>query len=520
MTNAAHKIEIEWQAASAPGANDGVLTLWLDGSQVGTVTTLDNDTRRVNAGQMGPVAGIDTGTRGTEYFDAFVSRRSSYIGLVAPSGVKVVKNDLPEPTRESDILPVVYRPSWLLKPLDVSQMTGLADAPRTITYAYDPLGRLISANYGDGNYFVYTYDAVGNRLSETTQFGTTTYTYDAANRLATVNAVSYTWDDNGNLLSDGVSTYTYTNNKLSSITSGTQYITFQYNGLGDRVSQTVNGLTTHYTLDLNAGLTQVLADGTNTYLYGYERIAQFSTSEVGYFLGDALGSVRQITDEDGVVTLTKQYEPYGDVLSTTGSGESMYGFDGEQTDASGLQYLRARYYATGLGRFISHDSWGGDSKIPMSYNAWLYGYANPVNFMDPSGNMVTPWGIDNNEYVYSCKAGFIDFGHAGSINAFNVFNLLEKGDKQFPNSNQGYRQDVYAISPQTTVSGIADPNIIAVVKVGATKNKLNQIALGIYRAWMEKIENAQWWTFVSDYSYEDLPSDEIGFYLYLHFKRC
>ena len=141
---------------------------------------------------MGAVAGIDTGTRGTEYFDAFVSRRSSYIGLAAPSGVEVAHNDLRVPTQQSDILAVVYRPSWLLKPLDVSQMSGSADAPRTITYAYDPLGRLISANYGDGNYFVYTYDAVGNQLSETTQFGTTTYTYDAANRLATVNAVSYT----------------------------------------------------------------------------------------------------------------------------------------------------------------------------------------------------------------------------------------------------------------------------------------------------------------------------------------
>ena len=237
VTDAAHKIEIEWQAASAPGANDGVLTLWLDGTQVGTVTTLDNDTRRVNAGQMGPVAGIDTGTRGTEYFDEFVSRRSSYIGLVAPSGVEVAQNDLPVPTRESDILPVVYRPSWLLKPLDVSQMTGLADAPRTITYAYDPLGRLISANYGDGNYFVYTYDAVGNRLTETTQFGTTTYTYDNANRLATVNAVSYTWDDNGNLLSDGVSTYTYDHaNRLRSVTTGGTTYTYAYNGLGDRVS--------------------------------------------------------------------------------------------------------------------------------------------------------------------------------------------------------------------------------------------------------------------------------------------
>ena len=339
LWNGLHAIEINWQAASGVGANDGVLTLWVDDTQQATFTGIDNDLQRVDQAQLGAISGMNANNNGTLYFGLFVSRRSSYIGLVAPSGVEVVKNDLPVPTQESDILPVVYRPSWLLKPLDVSQMTGLADAPRTITYAYDPLGRLISANYGDGNYFVYTYDAVGNRLSETTQFGTTTYTYDAANRLATVNAVSYTWDDNGNLLSDGVSTYTYTNNKLSSITSGTQYITFQYNGLGDRVSQTVNGLTTHYTLDLNAGLTQVLADGTNTYLYGYERIAQFSASETGYFLGDALGSVRQMTDDSGVVTLMRNYEPFGSLLNSYGNGEFLYGYTGEQADFNWLNLL-------------------------------------------------------------------------------------------------------------------------------------------------------------------------------------
>ena len=169
-------------------------------------------------------------------------------------------------------------------------------------------------------------------------------------------------------------------------TGGTTY-TYTYNGLGERVSQTVGEVTTTYTLDLNAGLTQVLADGKNTYLYGYERIAQFNASETGYFLGDALNSVRQMTDEDGVVTLTRQYEPYGEVLNSTGSGESMYGFDGEQTDATGLQYLRARYYASGVGRFISHDLWGGDSKIPMSYNSWLFVYANPIILTDPNGNI-------------------------------------------------------------------------------------------------------------------------------------
>ena len=77
---------------------------------------------------------------------------------------------------------------------------------------------------------------------------------------------------------------------------------YQYNGLGDRLSQTVNAQTTNYTLDLNAGLTQVLNDGTNSYLYGNGRIAQTAGATTEYFLGDALGSVRQLTDAQGEIT--------------------------------------------------------------------------------------------------------------------------------------------------------------------------------------------------------------------------
>ena len=96
---------------------------------------------------------------------------------------------------------------------------------------------------------------------------------------------------------------------------------FVYSGLGDRLSQTVNGLTTNYTLDLNAGLTQVLSDGTNTYMYGLGRIAQVNTTTLmtDYFLTDALGSVRQLTNASGQVTLAKAYTPYGETRSSAGS---------------------------------------------------------------------------------------------------------------------------------------------------------------------------------------------------------
>lgn len=147
-----------------------------------------------------------------------------------------------------------------------------------------------------------------------------------------------------------------------------------YNGDGVRLKQTVamsgTSTPTTYTVDLAAGLTQVLVDVTsgvtNTYLYGAlstgsGRIAQTNSSLGGssYFLNDALGSIRQMADSNGALTLSRSYDPYGSVLNAAGSAASAYGFTGEWTDNTGLVYLRARYYAPGAGRFISKDTWAG-----------------------------------------------------------------------------------------------------------------------------------------------------------------
>ncbi len=78
--DAAHFVEFDWRAATAAGANNGGLTLWIDGQQRADLTGIDNDTRRIDRVRLGPVAGIDTGTRGAYYFDAFESRRQTYIG--------------------------------------------------------------------------------------------------------------------------------------------------------------------------------------------------------------------------------------------------------------------------------------------------------------------------------------------------------------------------------------------------------------------------------------------------------
>jgi RHS repeat-associated protein len=185
-----------------------------------------------------------------------------------------------------------------------------------------------------------------------------------------------------------MNTYAYdTANRLTSIQNQQSTIVYRYDGLGNRLQQTIGGVTTTYTLDLASGLTQVLSDGTNTYLYGNGRIAQQNGPELSYFLGDALGSVRQLTDADGTVTLANFYDPYGALTASVGTGQTAYGYTGEQQDSStGMIYLRARYYAPGMGRFMTQDTNSGDVMQPVSFHKWLYVQDNPINFMDHSGH--------------------------------------------------------------------------------------------------------------------------------------
>ncbi len=161
-------------------------------------------------------------------------------------------------------------------------------------------------------------------------------------------------------------------------------------GLGDRLQETIGEQTTNFTMDLNADLTQALSDGTNNYIYGHGRIAQVN-SGTEYFLGDALGSARQLANSSGAITYTSAYDPYGVTTQAYGTSQKAYGFTAEYA-SQGLVYLRARYYAPSTGRFLTQDTWEGNINAPMSFNRWTYVEGNPVNFTDPSGMCVDPDG--------------------------------------------------------------------------------------------------------------------------------
>jgi hypothetical protein len=75
ITNAAHAIEIAWQAAMT-----GSLGLWLDGSLKQSMSGVANSGDSLAAVRLGPSNGISAGTVGAEYYDAFLSTHTTYIG--------------------------------------------------------------------------------------------------------------------------------------------------------------------------------------------------------------------------------------------------------------------------------------------------------------------------------------------------------------------------------------------------------------------------------------------------------
>ncbi len=224
-----------------------------------------------------------------------------------------------------------------------------------------------------------------------------TYTYDLANRLSQVNDQLYSYDLNGNLLHDGVYTYTYDTADRAKASIGLQLvdglstIEYRYNGDGVRTAEIVDGLRADFVQDIAAPLPQVLTarqgGSTAHYLRGLGLIGeQGSGNDWRYYLPDALGSIRQLTDPAGQVALSQQYDPFGSLRSSQGESRSAYGpprnygFAGEEQDPlNGQLFLRARTYQPSSGRFLQADPLLGSPTQPRSQHRYAYAFNNPVN---------------------------------------------------------------------------------------------------------------------------------------------
>ena len=232
--------------------------------------------------------------------------------------------------------------------------------------------------------FAYGYDAMGNRTSQTEAGLPKAYAYDLANRISTA---GYVYDNAERLINDTVHTYSYDSfGRLTGMAGGVT-TSYQYDGDGNRVRETINGLTTNYLLDMSAQLPQRLAAttvaGTERYLYGLVRVAQMTTTgALRYETTDGLGNVRLLTDASGLLLDRSAYAPFGARLAGAGT----FGFTGEpQGGLAGLVYLRTRDYNSALGRFMTTDQYPAVPYVPQTLNGFSYTRNNPVTAVDPSG---------------------------------------------------------------------------------------------------------------------------------------
>jgi RHS repeat-associated protein len=276
-----------------------------------------------------------------------------------------------------------------------AEVTGSAVTNATETYGYDELDRLIEAAYDDGvnplETVDYAYDANGNRVSVDDGTTTTTYTYDEADQLTDLGGLTLTYDPNGNRITAGSDSFVYDwADRLTEATVGGTSASFAYLADGTRESKVSGSTTTAYLHDREAGLPQVVDDGTTSYLRGAGLAAEVddATGDAVSPLADGLGSVRARADATGAVVGTADWDAWGNPRASSGVTGDV-GWAGAQRDGeTGLTLLGDRYYAPGAARFLTRDTVSPNAGGTQGLNGYAYADGNPVTNTDPTGHGV------------------------------------------------------------------------------------------------------------------------------------
>jgi RHS repeat-associated protein len=217
-------------------------------------------------------------------------------------------------------------------------------------------------------------------------------TYNA-NRMATQNtdfisgifiispAAVYSYDAAGNIISDGLHTDYFHNQKNRLIrveVDGLTVAQYAYDAFERRVMKVVNGVTTHFHYDLN-GLLISETDGNGNprkdyvYLNGEPVAMKTYGGSAGWywFVNDHLGTPQKMVDAAGNVVWAAAYAPFGEARVYKDEVVNNIRFPGQYYDVeTGLHYNWHRYYDPVTGRYLRADPIGLDGGVN------LYAYSN------------------------------------------------------------------------------------------------------------------------------------------------
>ena len=295
------------------------------------------------------------------------------------------------------------------------------------TYGYDVLSQLASVNYPIGRQVTYIYDALGNRMMVNDTGTNTIYSTNSVNEYTRAGAATFGYDADGNLTNrtdaSGTTTYQYDfENRLVAViapTDGTwQYI---YDSLGNRTATVYNGATNRFLID-PFGLVDKAAEYNTSgilvarYDNGLGLVSRIDGSgNAAYYVYDALGNTRQLTGNSGTVLNSYDYDAFGAATSVSESVSNSFrfvGWLGVSDEQSTLLFMRARFYSSSLGRFLSQDPMnlkGGDS------NLYRYSMNKATSWTDPIGLwQFTLGGGDG-------LGGIITFGNNGGQANFGIY---------------------------------------------------------------------------------------------------
>ncbi len=295
----------------------------------------------------------------------------------------------------------------------IQQIETNGGAPETTTYAFDDADRLLKVTYPDKK-VDYTYDGVGNRLTEVIKavpgdgtLSSKTFHYDERNRLSSASdaanpsaSTNFEFDANGNQTvrtQGGVRTEFHfdVRDKLIEVRrDGTLLEAYAYDYQGYRVRKAGAEGIFRYVFDDDSVLVQTDDAGNTIAKYDYGSDVLLSMTHVTegrqFYLFDGLHSVTNLLKPDGSLAARYKYDAWGNYRATAGASFNIFGFTGHQRDsATSLYYFKARYYDPELGVFLSEDQAAGDANNPPSLHRYLYAYANPTVYVDLDGSAAT-----------------------------------------------------------------------------------------------------------------------------------